>query len=64
VDPYGSEDFPAHRTLLFNGVCIIECINLEQVEPGEYCLMCLPLKLTGTDGAPARVILLREGFKA
>ena len=63
IDPHGSEDFPAHKTLLHNGVCVIECINLENVEPGEYYLMCLPLKLKGTDGAPARVILLEKGFK-
>lgn len=62
VDPHGSEDFPAHRTLLYNGVCIIECINLEHVQPGEYFLMCLTLKLTDTDGAPARVMLLKKGF--
>jgi len=62
VDPDGSEDFPAHKTLLYNNVCIIECIDLEKVEPGEYYLMCLPLKLSGTDGAPARVVLLKKDF--
>lgn len=62
VDPHGSSDFPAHKTLLMNGVCIIECIDLEKVEPGEYFLMCLPLKLKGTDGAPARAYLLKKGF--
>ncbi len=62
VDPFGSGDFPAHNTLLGNGVCIIECLNLENVEPGEYYLMCLPLKLTGTDGSPARAVLLKKGF--
>lgn len=62
VAPHGSADFPAHKTLLYNGVCIIECINLEHVEPGEYYLMCLPLKLTGTDGAPARAVLLSGDF--
>ncbi|HBQ63590.1 MAG TPA: cyclase [Clostridiales bacterium] len=64
VDPHGSPDFPAHRTLLGHGVCIIECINLENTEAGEYYLMCLPLKLEGTDGAPARAILLEKGFQA
>lgn len=63
VDPYGSADFPAHQTLLWNGVCIIECINLESVEAGEYYLMCLPLKLKGTDGANARAVLLKSGFE-
>jgi arylformamidase len=62
VDPHGSVDFPAHKTLLGNDVCIIECINLENVNAGEYFLMCLPLKLVGTDGANARVILLKPGF--
>jgi arylformamidase len=62
IDPQGSEDFWGHRTLLYNGICIIECINLEKVEAGEYYLMCLPLKLVGTDGAPARAILLKSGF--
>ena len=62
VDPYGTADFPAHHTLLGNGVCIIECINLEGVEPGEYYLMCLPLKLKSTDGANARAVLVKPGF--
>lgn len=62
VDPYGTRDFPAHHTLLGSGVCIIECINLDGVEPGEYYLMCLPLKLDGTDGANARAVLLKPGF--
>jgi len=62
VDPFGSADFPAHHTLLWNGVCIIECISLDGVEAGEYYLMCLPLKLKGTDGANARAVLLKSGF--
>lgn len=62
VDPFGTDDFPAHHTLLGQGVCIIECINLKDVEPGPYYLMCLPLKLVGTDGAPARAMLLKPGF--
>ena len=62
VDPFGSKEFPAHTTLLWSGVCIIECINLENVAAGEYYLMCLPLKLRGTDGANARAVLLKQGF--
>jgi arylformamidase len=62
VDPYGCQGFPAHTTLLFNDVCIIECINLDGVEAGEYYLMCLPLKLKDTDGANARTVLLKQGF--
>jgi arylformamidase len=62
VDPYGTPDFPAHHILLGNEVCIIESINLDGVDAGEYYLMCLPLRLTKTDGANARVILLKPGF--
>jgi len=62
VDPFGCDGFPAHNTLLSNEVCIIECIDLDGVEAGEYFLICLPLKLIGTDGANARALLLRKGF--
>ena len=50
-------DGGVHRTLLENGVLILEGLNLEVVEPGEYELICLPLKLKGGDGAPVRALL-------
>ena len=46
-----------HRALLGAGIWIVEGLNLESVEPGEYELICLPLKLAGSDGAPARAVL-------
>lgn len=46
-----------HRILLGAGIWIIEGLMLEQVEPGEYELVCLPLKIMGGDGAPARAVL-------
>jgi arylformamidase len=46
-----------HRILLQSGVWIIEGLNLEHVEPGDYELVCLPLKIIGGDGAPARAVL-------
>lgn len=46
-----------HQALLEAGIWIIEGLNLEHVEPGEYELICLPLKLVGSDGAPARAVL-------
>jgi arylformamidase len=48
---------PTHRALLSANVCIIEGLNLSQVEPGQYELICLPLKIRGADGAPARAVL-------
>jgi len=46
-----------HELLLGSNVVILENLDLRDIEPGTYVLYCLPLKLTGTDGAPARVIL-------
>ncbi len=58
IDPPGSS-FPAHLTLLGQGVCIIENINLGDVQPGPYYLACLPLKIQRTEAAPARALLFR-----
>ena len=49
-----------HVTILSAGITVIEGLNLKNVEPGEYELICLPLKIAGADGAPARVVLRRE----
>lgn len=50
-----------HLTLLGAGVVIIEGLDLSRVKPGSYTLICLPLKLIGTEGAPSRVVLLEDG---
>jgi arylformamidase len=54
-------DFPAHHALLDgpDPVLIIEGLDLRAVEPGDYLLWCLPLKLVAGDGAPARVVLVK-----
>lgn len=46
-----------HRILLEHGVVIVEGLDLSMVKPDVYELMCLPLKIKGADGAPARVVL-------
>lgn len=46
-----------HKILLSAGTIIVEGLNLANVAPGEYELICLPLKLVGSDGAPARAVL-------
>jgi arylformamidase len=53
-------EHPVHKTLLEAGIVVIEGLDLSAVEPGEYELYCLPLKLVGSDGAPARTILVRR----
>lgn len=46
-----------HRLLLQAGIWIIEGLNLGPVSSGNYELLCLPLKLSGAEGAPARAVL-------
>jgi arylformamidase len=60
VDRMSVGDAEAHRILLGAGVVVVEGLDLSAVEPGPYELYCLPLKLVGSDGAPARTILARR----
>lgn len=52
---------PTHRTLLGAGVVVVEGLDLRAVEPGPYQLVCLPLRIAGADGAPARALLRPAG---
>jgi arylformamidase len=60
VDSLASENLPAHRILLSNRVNIVECLDLSPVEAGHYFFICMPLKIEGCDGAPARAVLLQD----
>jgi arylformamidase len=57
IAPY-KKSRPTHEILLRAGVVIVEGLDLSGVSPGRYTIQCLPLKLVGSDGAPARVILI------
>lgn len=59
VAPY-HQSVPTHRVLLQAGIVALEGVNLAQIPRGFYDLYCLPLKLARSDGAPARVILVRR----
>ena len=61
VDRPGSAEFPAHHALLGAGVIVVEGLDLSEVDPGEYDMACLPLRVAGGDGAPARVVLRSRG---
>jgi arylformamidase len=50
-----------HQILLSAGIWLIEGLNLSAVKPGTYELVCLPLRVAGADGAPARAILRPRG---
>jgi arylformamidase len=60
VDYLSVGDREAHHVLLGAGVVPVEGLDLRRVQPGRYELQCLPLKLVGSDGSPARAILIRR----
>ncbi len=57
VGGYQRDGVECHQILLGAGVWIIEGLNLTRVRPGDYDLICLPVKIRASDGAPARAIL-------
>ena len=57
IEEFKKPGAPAHRVLLGGGAIIIEGLDLRDVEPGTYDMFCLPLRVAGGDGAPARVVL-------
>lgn len=58
IEPFEAEEHhPTHHILLGARVAVIEGLDLGAVTPGRYRLLCLPIKLGGSDGAPARAVL-------
>jgi arylformamidase len=57
VGGFRNDGVENHQALLEAGIWIIEGLNLSQVQPGTYDLICLPLRIVGSDGAPARAAL-------
>lgn len=58
VDGFNSESHPVHKILLRKGIGIMEGLYLKDVKAGEYFFSCLPLRIEGVDGSPARAVLL------
>ena len=61
VQRYRDREPTTHKTLLEAGTVIVEGLNLSAVRSGNYDFVCLPLKLVGSEGAPARAILIDKG---
>ena len=57
IDRYGDPETPAHRIILGAGLLALEGINLVDVPPGRYTLLCLPLRIKGAEGCPVRAVL-------
>ena len=60
VEQFKNPGAPAHHVLLGAGTIVIEGLDLRQVDAGVYDMFCLPLRVVGSDGAPARVVLRRS----
>jgi arylformamidase len=58
IEQFHSGHHRTHRTLLAKSVVILEGLDLSVPPPGEYQLICLPLRIEGCDGAPARAVLM------
>jgi arylformamidase len=54
----GGGKWPVHRILCAAALLLLEVVDLDGVDPGDYLLACLPLKLEGGEAAPARVVLI------
>ncbi|QGH36926.1 cyclase family protein [Gracilibacillus salitolerans] len=54
------EGNPTHRKLFKNDIIIVEGLRLKDIEPGVYSMVAAPLKLVGTEAAPARVLLFDQ----
>jgi arylformamidase len=59
VGGFWKDGVETHQALLGPGIWVIEGLDLSGIGPGEYELICLPLKVEDGDGAPARAILRR-----
>jgi arylformamidase len=57
IDYLSIGDPESHLALLTHGIGVVEGLELREVEPGAYFVACLPLKIAGCDGAPARALL-------
>lgn len=57
VDAFHKDGADTHQALLTADIWVLEGLSLKKVRAGRYQLICLPLKIEGCDGAPARAVL-------
>jgi len=62
IERFRSGDHAVHKAFLSKEIIILEGLDLREIEPGDYELICLPLKYEGGegDGAPARTVLIKR----
>ena len=57
IGGYEGNVVEVHDIILKAGIWVIEGLDLSKIEPGDYNLICLPIKIAGSDGAPARALV-------
>ncbi len=57
IEKFNFDQPTTHLALLGNNVIVVEGLNLSGIVPGDYELICLPIKIKDGDGGPARVVL-------
>lgn len=57
IDLFSSKDLPSHAAVLRHDMAILEGLVLRDIQPGEYELIALPLRLIGSDASPVRAVL-------
>jgi arylformamidase len=57
IECYDDPEYPVHKILCKQNIIIIEGLDLRQIRPGQYDMICLPLRIKNGDGAPARILL-------
>ncbi len=57
IEEFSSSTHDVHKLLLNNRIVILEGLDLSDVCEGYYELICLPIRLAGSDGSPARAVL-------
>lgn len=60
VGGFNNDMVETHLALLAAQIWVAENVDLRQVDEGTYDMVCLPLKIMGADGAPARIILKKR----
>lgn len=57
IDPQNSKEMAAHKAVLAADMRVLEGLVLDDVAPGRYELIALPLSIVGGDASPVRAIL-------
>lgn len=55
-----NNEFEIHRELLLRDILILECLDLKNVDDGDYVLSAFPIKLSSLEAAPVRAVLLAQ----